>query len=192
MKFVVIDLETNYSNEIMTAGLVISDDTDFEVQDMFYWIVDSSQIGVFSSQIDHPRLKDYPNIYHKGEIQCVDKFEKSLTQVLTEAGVEHIFAYNAGFDRRLLPSLVEFKWVDIMSKASNINTNPFIPKELECFKTGRLKKGFGVEPIYRHVTGNKRYKETHNAVLDCLDELEIIKRLGYKVDGWDLMQDKER
>jgi DNA polymerase III epsilon subunit-like protein len=190
MKFAVIDVETTYTNEIMTVGLVISDDSDFEVQEMFYWVVNNSQLGVFSSQISHPRLKNYPKMYNKGEMASVEEFESSLLEVLKGQGIDYIFAYNASFDKRLLPSLGNFKWVDIMSRASNINTNKYIPKGLEYHKTGRLKKGFGVEMIYRYVTGDMEYEETHNAVLDCLDELQILKALNYPTQGWELLKGK--
>jgi len=56
--------------------------------------------------------------------------------------------------------------------------NPCIPACADCYSTGRLKRGYGVEPILRLLSGKQRYQETHNAVLDALDELSIMRLLG--------------
>ena len=40
---------------------------------------------------------------------------------------------------------------------------------------------------------NKRYRETHNAVCDALDELEIIRLLGHELEEYEiaLISDKK-
>ena len=55
--------------------------------------------------------------------------------------------------------------------------NHTIPRNAECCKTGKLKRNYGVEPILRNLSGEKRYVETHNALLDAVDELKIMKLL---------------
>ncbi len=44
---------------------------------------------------------------------------------------------------------------------------------------GRLRHGYGVEPILRLLSGNSAYRETHNALQDALDELTIMELLGH-------------
>ena len=44
---------------------------------------------------------------------------------------------------------------------------------------GRLRHGYGVEPILRLLSGNSAYRETHNALQDALDELAIMELLGH-------------
>ena len=56
----------------------------------------------------------------------------------------------------------------------------------DCYKTGRLKRGYGVEEVLKMLRKNKNYSETHNAVFDALDELEIIQRLGHNLDVYDI------
>ena len=50
--------------------------------------------------------------------------------------------------------------------------NPRIPATAELCSTGRLKRGYGVEDMLRLLSGNRGYRESHNALLDALDELE--------------------
>ena len=59
--------------------------------------------------------------------------------------------------------------------------NSAIPENAECCKTGQLKRGYGVEPILR-MLGKEMYYETHNALMDAMDELEIVRLLGHPVD----------
>lgn len=75
----------------------------------------------------------------------------------------------------------DYIWHDIMRIAAYRQYNPMIPTSAECCKTGRLKRGYGVENIMRMI-GNKDYIETHNALLDARDELEIMRLLGHPSD----------
>ena len=76
-----------------------------------------------------------------------------------------------------MPELREYQWFDIMRLAAYRQYNPCIPECADCFSTGRLKRGYGVEPMLRLLSGKLRYRETHNAVLDALDELSIMRLL---------------
>ena len=62
--------------------------------------------------------------------------------------------------------------------------NRAIPDCADCYKTGRLKRGYGVEDILRMFSGNKQYSETHNAVLDAEDELKIMQLLGRGIEEY--------
>ena len=57
--------------------------------------------------------------------------------------------------------------------------NPRIPVRADCYGTGRLKRGYGVESIYRMLSGSSRYCEMHNALTDAIDELNIMRLLGH-------------
>ena len=59
--------------------------------------------------------------------------------------------------------------------------NPKIPANADCRSTGRLKRGYGVEPMLRLLSGNHTYHESHNAFFDALDELEIIHLLEHSL-----------
>ncbi len=91
-------------------------------------------------------------------------------------------AYNAKFDLNHLPELSDYTWCDIMKLASNKKYNPKIPANVECFKNGRMKSGYGVENILRMLLGTNRYNETHNAFYDAVDELKIVQLLGHPID----------
>ena len=45
---------------------------------------------------------------------------------------------------------------------------------------GRLKSGYGVENVL-NLFGERDYREVHNALCDAVDELRIIKYLGFCV-----------
>ena len=52
--------------------------------------------------------------------------------------------------------------------------------------TGRMKCGYGVENILRMFRNNMGYRETHNAVLDAEDELQIMQLLGHGLHKYDI------
>ena len=88
--------------------------------------------------------------------------------------VYSIFAYNACFDRNLLPEMRDFDWYDIMRLAAYRQFNPKIPAVTDCCSTCRLKRGFGVEPMLRLLSGDSTYHESHNTLFDAMDELDIM------------------
>jgi hypothetical protein len=94
--------------------------------------------------------------------------------------VSGIFAYNAGFDYHHLPELSKFTWYDIMQIAAYRQYNPKITNQSECCKTGRLKRNFGVENMYRLLNADDTYNEKHNALTDAFDELKIMELLNRK------------
>ncbi len=76
-----------------------------------------------------------------------------------EYGINRIFAYNAGFDRNHLPELSAYQWFDIMRLAAYRQTNPKIPDYADCYATGRLKRGYGVEAMLRLLSDNPAYHD---------------------------------
>lgn len=174
--FAVIDTETNWNNELMSIGTVIADcDTFKAVKVRYHVIAPAYEVGgMFSDALFDDRLKSV--ICEKNEAM------DDIISLLNEYGVRRIFAYNAPFDRRLMPKLKAFEWCDIMSFAAYKQYNRAITDVDECFKTGRLKFGYGVEAMLKRLSGNCTYSETHNALYDALDELEIMRLLGYKME----------
>jgi hypothetical protein len=96
-------------------------------------------------------------------------------------GIQSIFAYNACFDRNHLPELRNYRWHDIMRLAAYRQYNPRIPANADCCSTGRLKRGYGVEPMLRLLSGNHTYHESHNAIFDAADELKIMLLLEHEL-----------
>ena len=108
-----------------------------------------------------------------------------IVQLFQQFDVSIISAYNARFDKFHLPELSKFKWFDIMKLAAYKQHNKFIPEGIEIYaNSGRIKKGFGVEPVYRMVTGRIEYKEKHNGYHDALDELVIMQQLGLPFEDY--------
>ena len=175
MNFAVIDTETNWNNKVMSIGVVISNDTTFTPVKKLYYILTPEYTvgGVFSSSlfwVDDPTVEKLQG--SRSEVL------PHLTLSLVKSNVEIIFAYNARFDYGQLPELKRFTWVDIMKVSASKQYNKYIPDEIEVYASSqRIKKGYGVEPIYRMITGKTDYREKHNAYHDAVDELEIMKHL---------------
>ena len=62
--------------------------------------------------------------------------------------------------------------------------NPKIPANADLCATGRLKRGYGVEPMLRLLSGSCTYRESHNAYYDALDELEIMRLLRHRLTDY--------
>ena len=171
--FAVIDTETNWKNELMSIGTAIADCDTFELVKVRYHVITPQYEvgGMFSDVLFDNRLK--PILCSKTDAM------DDLVRLLEAYGVKQIFAYNAAFDRKLMPKLSVFDWYDIMNFAAYKQHNPKITQNDDCYKTGRLKHNYGVEAMMRRLSGDNTYHETHNALYDALDELEIMRLLGY-------------
>ena len=104
-----------------------------------------------------------------------------LRRWLNSSSVNDLFAYNAHFDKGVFPELNKYPWYDIMGIAANRKTNPHIPDDLRCYRTGRLRAGYKVENIFRYF-GFNDYIERHNAMRDARDELKIMELLSHPLD----------
>lgn len=174
--FAVIDTETNWNNELMSIGTAIADSETFDVIKVRYHVIIPQYKvgGMFADVLFDNRLKP---------ILCTKAVAmRDLICLLKQYGVKSIFAYNATFDRKLMPMLNVFDWYDIISFAAYKQYNKSITQFDDCYKTGRLKHNYGVEAMMRRLSGDGTYFETHNALYDALDELKIMKLLGYAPD----------
>ena len=175
--FGVIDTETNWVDQVMSIGTVIADSTTFQPVAAKYHILPAyCEIGGMYYDalfIDTP-VKP---------ICCTRQAAmKEITAWCAQYGVTDIFAYNARFDKTHLPELGHLQWHDIMRLAAYRQHNPKIPATADLCSTGRLKRGYGVEPMLRLLSGNRGYHETHNAIFDALDELKIMQLLRHPLE----------
>ncbi len=178
-KIAVIDTEITWSNLVMSIGTVISDADTFRPLDAKYHILTPEYLegGMFSNVLfQDSRLA--PKICSREEAM------EDLKSWLNCHNVSHIFAYNAGFDKGHLPELGYLHWHDIMRLAAYRQHNPKIPACADCYSTGRLKRGYGVESILQMLSGDCSYREVHNAICDAMDELTILRLLGHGIDAY--------
>lgn len=177
--FAVIDTETNWADQVMSIGTVIADSDTFQPIDAKYHVLTPEYLvgGMYSD-----------TLFSGSRLQpLICSREEALTELtcwLSSYEIHSIFAYNACFDRNHLPELRHFDWFDIMRLAAYKQYNHRIPADAPCCSTGRLKRGFGVEPMLRLLSGVTSYRETHNALYDAVDELEIMHLLGYSLDAY--------
>lgn len=174
-RFAVIDTETNWADQVMSIGTVIADGSTFGIVAAKYHILplECDVGGMYSGAL-------YLDTPVRPILCSREDALQDLLHCFSEHGVESVFAYNAAFDRNHLPELGGVTWYDIMRLAAYRQHNPKIPASAECFGTGRLKRGYGVEPMLRLLSGDRVYHETHNALFDALDELDIMRLLGYQ------------
>ena len=173
-RFAVIDTETNWVDQVMSIGVVIADAESFRPLDAKYYILpEPCAIGGMYENTLYLKTPVTP-------IQCTRQDAISdMKGWLKAAGVTSLFAYNACFDRNHLPELRSFAWFDIMRLAAYRQYNPKIPACADCFSTGKLKRGYGVEAMLRLLSNDPSYHESHNAFFDALEELEIMRLLGH-------------
>ncbi|MBS6475577.1 MAG: hypothetical protein KH354_06310 [Clostridiales bacterium] len=161
----------------MTAGIIIADASKYDIIDYKYYVVQEAVLegGMFDDVLHVKGINE-----EKASQKIIGE---KIIKFLIEHDVSSVFAYNAGFDRSCMPFLERFVWHDIMRVAAYRQYNSMIPSLAECCKTGRLKRGYGVESMMR-MLGNSGYIETHNALLDARDELEIMRLIGRPLDDY--------
>ena len=157
----------------MSIGTVIADEDSFVLIDRKYQVITPEYTvgGMYENWLFPPDLPVVPC----SRSQAIN----DLLQWFRAHDVQMVFAYNASFDRNHLPELRSFLWFDIMRLAAYRQFNPKIPDSAPLFSTGRMKRGYGVEAMLRILSGRSSYCETHNALNDAIDELEIMRLLGY-------------
>lgn len=178
-KFIVLDTETTWDNRVMSIGAVIADALTFMPLEVKYYIIDPEyraggmyDYALIRKDIGEPVVCSRP------------KAIENLLECIKSHKADSIFAYNALFDYSHLPELAWLKWYDIMRIAAYVQYNSKIPRGAPLCSTGRLKSGYGVEPMLRLLSNDNTYFETHNALLDAVDELKIIYLLGYPLDKY--------
>lgn len=178
--FAVIDTETNWNDKVMSIGVVVADSKTKQKIDSVYYIIDPEYRagGMYADEL---RLDEKGvRITNRGQAL------KEIKRWLDTYRVQKLFAYNASFDKRHLPEYADYKWYDIMRLAAYRQYNRAIPSSADCYGTGRLKCGYGVESILKMLNDDKGYRETHNAVLDAEDELKIMQLLGHEISQYDV------
>lgn len=178
-RIAVLDTETTWSNQLMSVGAVIADGETLKPLGRRYYVLPSARLegGMYAAALYVGGIR--PNL-ECSRAAAMDELRKFLLG----HGVEKIFAYNARFDHGLLHELRSFRWFDIMALAAYRQYNHAIPDCADCYATGRLKRGFGVESIYRMLSRDWDYCETHNAVFDAWDELGIMQMLGLGLEEY--------
>lgn len=179
----VIDTETNWHDAVMSIGIVVADGVTFEPVATKYYIFDPEYKtgGMYQSVLALPD-KNMNIVSSRGAAM------EAIKQWLEALSVDSIFAYNASFDKKHLCELNRMKWFDIMRIAAYRQYNKKIPADADCCLTGRLKRNYGVEPIFRLLSGDENYYEIHNALCDAVDELKIMKMLGLSVENYSVAQ----
>lgn len=175
-KFAVIDTEANWADQVMSIGTVIADVDSFQPIEAKYHILPiECEIGGMYYDTLFIETPVKPILCTRAEAVA------DLRVWFHKHGIASIFAYNACFDRNHLPELRDFDWYDIMRLAAYRQYNPKIPANADCYSTGRLKRGYGVEAMLRLLSGSRTYRESHNAYFDAIDELEIMSLLGHHI-----------
>ncbi|WP_242833013.1 hypothetical protein [Butyrivibrio sp. LC3010] len=179
-KIAVIDTETNWNNEVMSVGIVLADMDTYKCVGAKYYIIDPEykKGGMYSDVLRI--VKSIPQTVTSREAAMRD-----ICDYLTSNNTKHIFAYNAKFDHGHLKELHDFKWFDIMRLAAYRQFNHAIPADAEVCKSGRLKRGYSVESILQMLSSDYCYRETHNAVMDAMDELKIMELLRHDISSYE-------
>jgi len=177
----VIDTETNWYDEVMSIGVALADAETFKCVEARYYIIDPEyrKGGMYSNVLNI--VKSIPSV-----VASRDDAMSDIRGWLDSKNTSSLFAYNAKFDYGHMEELTSYEWFDIMRLAAYKQYNSAIPETAECCKTGRLKRGYGVQDILRMLSGDYTYCETHNAVLDAMDELKIVELMGHDLEVYEI------
>jgi hypothetical protein len=178
-KIAVIDIETNFDDDIVSLGIVIADAKRYKILEGKYYIF-TPAVRVWGMYNDYLCLR-HP--YATME-STKEKIFEDINALLKKHDVLDLFAYNASFDYRHMPELKDYTWYDIMKVAAYKQHNPHLSSRLEYCATGRLKTNYGVEPMMHMLTASRLYRERHNAMYDAIDELKIMELLGLPIDTY--------
>lgn len=180
--FAVIDTETTWGNEVMSIGIAIAEEASFKKVDDIYYIFNPEYKagGMFSMVL--PVKGRNPKDIIVSRTEAIQRINAAFEKY----NISKVFAYNASFDKNLLPEFSKYHWYDIMRIAAYRQYNDRIPANVECCKTGKMKRDYGVEPMMQLLSGNKRYMEVHNALYDSIDELELMRLLGKEIDFYEV------
>lgn len=177
--FAVIDTETNWLNRVMSIGTIIADAATFKPIDAKYHVlIPEYEVGGMYEGVLFPNERLRPILCSRKDAMT------DLLSWLNQYGVQDMYAYNAAFDHNHLPELGGLCWYDIIRIAAYRQHNPKIPRNADCCGTGRLKRNYGVQPMLRMLSGDCTYCETHNALYDAMDELEIMRLLNFRPDQY--------
>lgn len=170
--FAVIDVETNWNNEMMSVGVVIGDAVEFAEADKRYYVIyPECDVGGMYSHV-------LRNVDKELIVDCTRKEAIiSIKRLLAQYNVKDILAYNAPFDYKCLPELRDYVWRDILPIAANRNFNDKLPDNCEYYSTGLLKRGRGVENVMRLIY-SRGFTELHNGLTDALDELHLMRLIN--------------
>lgn len=179
---------TKYLDKVISIGIVIAEEDTYKIRKTAYFIIEPECI----------EQSLYMNKLELAPIQITKRCSREesicdIHKILSEYQVENIFAYNANFDYLHLPELAGYKWHDIMKKAAYSMYNPFLSKYYspdDFCKTGRLKKGYGVENICALLKENPQFAETHCAIFDSMDELFIMKKIRQPLENYPILNKK--
>lgn len=178
--FAVIDTETNWNNEVMSIGVVIAEkDTFKKVEDLYFIFDPEYKVGGMFSMVLPVKGRTPKEMLFSRK-----KSMEKIKGIFEKYSIRDLFAYNASFDKNLLRELASYRWFDIMRIAAYRQYNDKIPDSVECCKTGKMKRNYGVEPMMQLLSGNRRYAEVHNALYDAIDELEIMMLLGKTIEEY--------
>ena len=180
-KIAVLDIETNFDDDIVSLGIVIGDAKTYKPLTAKYYILHPA-VNVWGMYNDFLYIKhDF-----KTQEDTRDKVIADLVKILAEYDVRDIFAYNSNIDYRHLPELQDFNWYDIMKIAAYRQHNPHLSPKLEYCNTGRLRTNYGVEAMMNMLMASRSYYEKHHALYDALDELKLMQLLGLPIDTYNI------
>lgn len=181
--FAVIDTETTFLDEVMSIGIVMAEEETFRPVDARYYIITPAYRtgGMFSGVLHRTERCEVP---FAQQICARRDALRDLCAFMEQYRADTIFAYNANFDKSHLPELQAYHWGDIMWAAAYRQFNPTIPPDADCYATGRLKSGCGVEATLRRLLARTDYYEVHNALADAADELQIMRLLAHPLHSY--------
>lgn len=182
----------NLSGKCAALGIVVIDRDTLAVTEKKYFLC-SDCIG---ENIPIDNLCPYElEIKETGEeITIIDRgdMEKAICGWLKDHDIHEFLFYGGGTDKRCLSPVIKdlgIGWFDVSYIAAYQQRNPrlqMLGMPANYFSgTGRLTCGYGLQDMYRMMTGSRTYERSYNAIEEAKDILVIINMIGVPLSAYE-------
>lgn len=182
-------------SRVYDFGMAVMDGTTGRITETFNMVVEESWLnaGLMRSAYYKAKLPAYAERIRSGELEVAPMHEvfDRARGAMVKYGIKQIWAYNARFDYTALNATVEafsggfvksfapagVQWLDIMSAAAMTICDTRKYREW-CFANKELtasgRPTTRAEGVYRYITGDLKFVESHTALDDALIEASIL------------------
>ena len=176
----IITIDTEGQNKIYEIGIIVSDKKGNILLKRNY-ILNNNIDEVYNFKSDYIYKKLFQineNIKNKNAVVLYsdEDLKQRLLKIIQYFNINEIYCFNTLHDKKLLQSYINLKiqWFDIWSIACQVlGTQKLFKSQADKTAKGNYKTN--VETFYKYIT-QKEYKQSHNALEDAKQELEILVR----------------
>ena len=176
----IITIDTEGRNKIYEIGIIVSDKKGNILLERNY-ILNNNIDEVYNFKSDYIYKKLFQineNIKNQNAVVLYSNkdLKQRLLKIIQYFNIKEVYCFNTLHDKKLLQDYINLKiqWFDIWSIACQVlGVQKLFKNQAEKTIKGNYKTN--VETFYKYIT-QKEYRQSHNALEDAKQELEILVR----------------